>query len=364
MALSCGIIGLPTVGKTTLFNLLTRAGLETAVFMTGKTSTHTQLAIIPDERVDFLTEVFQPKKKTYATLEVTDVPGLVKGSSQGKGLGNDFLAAVQECDALIHVVRAFENDAIPHVEGSLDIIRDLETINLELLFADLQLIEKRVNRINCGKKIDPEQEQELRALEKCQGFLEEEKPLQQAELTVAEKQSLKHIQFLTEKPMILVINVDEKQLVERDYPGRTGVLDYAQERGLPLLEICLQMEVEIQELSSEDQELFLADLNIKEAGVTRLAQVVYHRLGLISFITVGEDEVRAWTISNGLTAKQAAGKVHSDMERGFIRAEVVAFKDFKEWGSLSKVKEKGLSRLEGKEYVVQDGDIINFRFNV
>ncbi|MGI6553787.1 MAG: redox-regulated ATPase YchF [Bacillota bacterium] len=364
MALSCGIIGLPLVGKTTLFNLLTRAGLETSGFMTGKTSTHTQLAIIPDERIDFLAEVFQPKKKIYANLEVTDVPGLVQGSSQGKGLGNEFLTAVQECDALIHVVRAFENDDVPHVEAYSDIIRDLETVNLELLFADLQLIEKRLNRIKSGKKIKLEQQEELRALEKCQRVLEEEKPLEQIELTEAEKQALKHIQFLTEKPMILVVNVDEKQLVEGDYPGKAQVWEYAREKGLPLLEICLQMELEIQELSSEDQALFLADLPIKESGVARLAQVVYQRLGLISFMTVGEDEVRAWTIPRGLTAKQAAGKVHSDMERGFIKAEVVAFKDFREWGSFSKVKEKGLSRLEGKDYIVQDGDIINFRFNV
>lgn len=364
MALSCGIIGLPTVGKTTLFNLLTKAGLATSGFMTGKTSTHTQLAQIPDERIDFLAEMYKPKKVTYATLEVTDVPGLVRGASQGMGSGNEFLTAVQEVDALIHVVRAFENENIIHVENSIDIMRDVETINLELLFADLQLIEKRISRINQAKKKTKEHQLELAALEKLQTAFEEEKPLSQIQLSDEERDCLRHIRFLTEKPMILVINVDEAQLVNQDYEQRDAILAYAEEKGLPLLEVCLQAEVEIDELGPEDQAMFLEDLGIKEPGIKRIARTVYEHLGLISFLTAGEDEVRAWTIKKGLTAKEAAGKIHSDIERGFIRAETVSFVDLKELGSMVKVKEKGLARLEGKDYIVQDGDIINFRFNV
>lgn len=364
MALSCGIIGLPTVGKTTLFNLLTKAGLATSDYMTGKTSTHTHLAQIPDERVDFLAKMYNPKKITYATLEVTDVPGLVRGASQGMGSGNEFLSAVQEVDALIHVVRAFKNDNVIHVDGSLDIIRDLETINLELLFADLQLIEKRINRINDNKKKLKQHAQELSALEKLQGAFEEEIPLSKIQLTEDEKEALKHIRFLTEKPMIVVVNVDEEQLVEQDYPDRQSVHQYAQEKGLPLLEVCLKAEVEIDELEPEDQTMFLEELGISEPGIKRIAKTVYEHLGLISFLTVGEDEVKAWPIPKGLNAKQAAGKIHSDIERGFIRAETVSFKDLFEHGSMAKVKEQGLARLEGKDYIVQDGDIINFRFNV
>lgn len=364
MALSCGIVGLPMVGKTTLFNLLTKAGLATSEFMTGKTDTHTHLAQIPDERVDFLARLYKPKKVTYATLEVTDVPGLVRGASQGQGSGNEFLSAVQEVDALIHVVRAFKNDHVLHVEGSLDLIRDLETINLELLFADLQLIEKRISRIQQGKKKGKENALELSALEKLQKAFEEEIPLAQIELEEGEKEALKHMRFLTDKPMIIVVNVDEEQMVSRDYSQRQAVHEYAREKGLPLLEVCLKAEVEIEELDPGDREEFMRELGIEEPGIKRIAKTVYERLGLISFLTVGEDEVKAWTIKKGLTAKQAAGKIHSDMERGFIRAETVSFRDLFELGSMAKVKEKGLARLEGKDYIVQDGDIINFRFNV
>ncbi|HHW06437.1 MAG TPA: redox-regulated ATPase YchF [Clostridia bacterium] len=364
MALSCGIVGLPMVGKTTLFNLLTKAGLATSEYMTGKTNTHTQLAQIPDERVDFLAQLYKPKKVTYATLEVTDVPGLVRGASQGMGSGNEFLSAVQEADALIHVVRAFNNGQVMHVEGSIDIIRDLETINLELLFADLQLIEKRISRINQGKKKGKENAMELSALEKLQQAFENEIPLSQIQLTEEERESLRHMRFLTAKPMIIVVNVDEEQLTNQDYPQREAVRAYAREKGLPLLEVCLKAEVEIDELDPEDRAEFMGELGIAEPGVKRIAKTVYEHLGLISFLTVGEDEVKAWTITKGLNAKQAAGKIHSDIERGFIRAETVSFTDLFELGSMAKVKEKGLARLEGKDYIVQDGDIINFRFNV
>ena len=364
MALSCGIIGLPTVGKTTLFNLLTNAKLETSNFMTGKTTTHTRTAKIPDERVDKLAELYNPKKVTYATLEITDVPGLVKGSSKGMGSGNEFLQGVREADALIHVARAFSKPEILHIEGSIDILRDLETVNLELLFADLQLIENRINRIEGQKKVTQEHRTELSGLKKIQEVLEAEKPITQAGLTESENQLLRHTQFLTSKPMILVINLDEDQLIAQSYPNRKAILEYAALRAIPLLEVSVLVEEEISELSIEDQVIFLEDLGIEEPGINKIAKTVYQELGLISFLTAGEDEVKAWTIAAGLNAKQAAGKIHSDIEKGFIRAETVGFNDLMELGSMVKVKEKGLARLEGKDYLVKDGDIINFRFNV
>ncbi len=332
--------------------------------MTGKTTTHTRTAKIPDERIDKLAEMYNPKKVTYATLEITDVPGLVKGSSQGMGSGNEFLQGVREADALIHVARAFKKPNIIHVDGSIDILRDLETVNLELLFADLQLIENRIARINSQKKATKEHQIELSGLEKMQEILEAEKPIGQAGLTEDEAELLKHTQFLTGKPMILVINLDEDQLAAKDYPNRTGILEYAAIRAIPLLEASILAEEEISELSLEDQVFFLEDLGIEEPGINKIAKTVYQELGLISFLTAGEDEVRAWTIAAGLNAKQAAGKIHSDIEKGFIRAETVSFDDLIEMGSMSKVKEKGLARLEGKDYLVKDGDIINFRFNI
>lgn len=364
MALSCGIIGLPVVGKTTFFNLLTNAQVETSQFFSGKTSTNFHLATIPDDRIDFLAGMYKPKKTTYATLEVTDVPGLVRGSSQGQGAGNEFLTAIREVDALIHIVRAFRNENVLHVDGSIDLLRDLETVNLELLFADLQLIEKRIERINTAKKKTKEHELELAAMLKCKDALESEKHIYQVDLSEDERQVLRHITFLTEKPMIIVVNLDEEQLAEREFPQQREVEAYAREREIPMLAICAKVEAELNELGPEDQAVFMEELGITEPGIKRLAQVVYDRLGLISFLTAGEDEVRAWTIKKGLNAKQAAGKIHSDIERGFIRAEVVAFNDLKELGSMAKVKEKGLARLEGKDYIVQDGDIINFRFNI
>lgn len=351
-------------GKTTFFNLLTREHKETSQFYTGKTATSTEVAPIPDPRIEFLSQMYKPKKTTFATLEVTDVPGLVRGASQGEGTGNKFLAAVREADALIEVVRAFKNDRVLHVDGSVDPLRDIETLHLELLFADLQLVETRIERIKSGKKITKENEIELAAMQKCQAVLMEEKPTSQADLTEEEKAALRHIAFLSGKPMVLVVNVDEEQLAAGDYPGRAEVQAYAAERDMPVLEVCAQVEAELNDLPPEDQQAFMAELGISDSGIARLARAVYHRLGLISFLTAGEDEVRAWTIRAGISAKSAAGKIHSDIERGFIRAEVVKYDHLRELGSMAKVKEKGLAMLEGKEYIVQDGDIINFRFNV
>ena len=364
MALSCGIIGLPMVGKTTFFNLLTGMGAETSAFFSGKTATNTGHAYIPDERVDYLSTMFKPKKTTFAQVEIIDIPGLVRGSSQGQGSGNEFLYAVREADLLAHIVRAFEDNEILHAEDTLDIMRDIATIEMELLFADLQLIETRLSRINSGHKKKLEHPKEEEVLKKCQTLLLEEKPLKLMAWTEDETEALKHITFLTNKPMLIIINIDENQLMANDFPHKAEVLDYCEHQGYQLLTVCAKSEEEIQQLVQEDQELFLNELGITESGVRRMAKALYAQLGLISFLTAGEDEVKAWTIKKDLIAKKAAGKIHSDIERGFIRAETVAFADLKKAGSMAAARDKGCFRLEGKEYLVKDGDIINFRFNV
>jgi len=364
MSLNCGLIGLPMVGKTTIFNLLTGAGAETSNFLTGKTETNTGVARLPDSRVDFLSNMYKPRKTTYAQIHFSDVPGLVRGSSQGQGVGNQFLSAIRNVDMLVHVVRAFENGSVPHVEDSINPLRDIETIHMELLFADMEIVERRIERIKSGKKVKKENQLELAVLEKCLGALESEQAISQLALSEDEKQVLKNYSFLTEKPMLLVINTDEQQFRAQDYPYKKELIAYTTEKGLPVLVISGRIEMEISQLPEEDKELFMADLGISQSGIDRLARASYEHLGLISFFTVGEDEVKAWTIQRGTDAKRAAGKIHSDIERGFIKAEVVKYADLREAGSMARVKEKGLFRLEGKEYIVDDGDIINFRFNV
>lgn len=364
MALSCGIIGLPMVGKTTFFNLLTNAGIETSAYFTGKTSTNTGHARIPDQRLEYLTEMFKPKKTTYAQIEVIDVPGLVQGASQGKGTGNEFLTAIRDADALAQIVRAFENEDVLHVEDGIDPIRDIEIINTELLFADLQLIETRLSRISSGQKKKLENPLEEVCLKKCQACLEEEKPLSSLELDEEEQEALRHITFLTNKPMLILINLDEDQLASGNFPQAAELKSYCDQHGYELLTVSAKMEEEIAQLPKEEQEIFLQELNLESTGMDRMAKALYRQLGLISFLTAGEDEVRAWPIPKGLSAKAAAGKIHSDIQRGFIRAETVAFSDLKNYGSMAATKEQGRFRLEGKEYIVKDGDIINFLFNV
>ncbi len=367
MALSCGIVGLPITGKTTFFNLLTQAEAETSNFFSGKTSTNKGMAYVPDARIDCLSKVFKPKKTTYAQIEIIDIPGLVEGSSQGQGTGNEFLASVRDVDILAHILRAFNNPDIMHVAGDINLKRDVQIIQNELLLADLQLIETRLNRIleAKGKKRKLENVLEEPVLLKCQAALEEEKPIETLNLSQEEKDAISHITLLTQKPVILVINVDDKQLAAESFPGKDELYDYCKSQGMtPPLVICAQIEEEINQLEPEERATFLTDLGIKTPGINRLAQALYAKLGLISFLTAGEDEVRAWTIKDGLSAKAAAGKIHSDIERGFIRAETVAFADFLAAGSMAGAREKGCFRLEGKEYIVADGDIINFRFNV
>ncbi len=364
MALSCGIIGLPMVGKTTFFNLLTQAGIQTSGFFSGKTATNIGHSTIPDERLDFLTNLFHPKKTTFAQIEVIDIPGLVQGSSQGQGTGNEFLTSIRNTDVLAHIVRAFDNKNVPHVQDTLDLMRDINTINMELLFADLQLIETRLTRINTGNKKKLEHPKEEEALKKCQSLLEQEKPLNQLELTEEEAEALKHITFLTNKPMLIVLNLDETQLAQNDYPQKEAVEAYCQEHDLELLTVSAKVEEEIQELPKDERHVFMEELGIATSGINRMAKALYKQLGLISFLTAGEDEVRAWPITKGITAKVAAGKIHSDIERGFIRAETIAFAQLQEVGTMTAARDKGFFRLEGKEYIVKDGDIINFRFNV
>ncbi|MBF7082484.1 redox-regulated ATPase YchF [Desulfallas sp. Bu1-1] len=362
--LTSGIIGLPMVGKTTLFNLVTSSGLETSNYLTGKTEINVGMATVPDPRVDFLSRVYKPRKTTYAQIQFSDVPGLVRGASEGKGVGNRFLDGIRNADLLVHVVRAFNNRDVPHVDGNIDPMRDIETINLELLLADMDLVEKRIQRIETGKKIKKEQAGELAVLRKCLEALENEVTVHNMELTDAERALLVNYSFLTDKPMILVINTGEDQLRAGSYPGMEKVREYADQKGIILLEVSGQIEMEISRLDEDDRREFMEDLGLKEPGIDRLARAAYDTLGLISFFTVGEDEVKAWTISEGTNAKSAAGKIHSDLERGFIRAEVVAYDDLQQLGSMSRVKEKGLARLEGKDYIIKDGDILNIRFNV
>lgn len=353
------------VGKTTLFNLVTGAGLETSNYLTGKTEVNVAMAKVPDPRVDFLARLYQPKKTTYAEIQFSDVPGLVRGASLGQGIGNHFLDGIRHADLLVHVVRAFHNNNVPHADGSVDIMRDIETIDLELLLADMDLVEKRIQRIKAGKKVKKEQYQELEVLQKCLEALENEMTVQQLNLSPAERELLVNYRFFTDKPLILVLNTDEEQLRSGNYPDRDKVRAYARQKGITSLEISGLMEMEIGQLEDQqDRREFMEDLGLSEPGIDKLTRAAYHTLGLISFFTVGEDEVKAWTIEQGMNAKNAAGKIHSDLERGFIRAEVVAYQHLQELGQMSKVKEKGLARLEGKDYVVEDGDIMNIRFNV
>jgi len=360
---SCGIIGLPMVGKTTVFNLLTGTRKETSKFFTGKTESNQGLAAVRDRRVDFLANLYRPRKTTYAQIEFVDVPGLVRGASEGLGVGNTFLDGIRQVDALVHVVRAFAAD-LEHVEGSVDPLRDVHTIAYELLMADVSFVDKRLSRLNEGKKRSAQTEQEIELLTRILTHLESEQPFSTFALLPEEEKLLTSYTFLTGKPLIMVVNLDDEQFVTGTYPRKEELQSYAEERGLPLLEMSANTELEVSELDGPERNEFLAELKLDVPGIDRVARASYQVLGLISFFTVGEDEVRAWTVRAGTTAKQAAGKIHSDLERGFIRAEVMRYADLESYGSAVKLKEKGLVSLEGKDYIVSDGDICSIRFNV
>ena len=358
-----GLIGLNQTGKTTLFSLLT--GKESSGSLTGgKGAANIGTCTVPDERVDFLSQLYKPKKTTYAKIELTDIAGFsVSDDVQSSGASR-FLNDVRNCDALVHVLRAFESENVIHDSGSIDPARDREAVETEMLFADLEMIEKRIGRIKSGKKVTKENEIEIALLEKCYDWLENGGSILDMEMSEQERIFTRSFAFLTEKPRLAVINLDETEWKSKKWPNREALDALCKKLNIPIMELCGDMELEISRLSQEDRELFMEDMGITQPGIAVLAKAVYSLLGLISFLTIGGDEVRAWTIENGTVAKSAAGKIHTDIERGFIRAEVVKSSDFRELGTMQKVKEKGLFRLEGKEYVVVDGDIIDFRFNV
>ena len=357
-----GIIGLNQTGKTTLFDLLT-GKKDGSAAAGGKGSSNVGTGLVPDERIDFLSGLYKPKKTTYAKIELTDVAGFsVSGDSHGSA--TKFLNDVRPCDALVHVIRAFESGVVVHDLETIDPARDLEAVETEMLFADLEMIEKRVGRIKAGKKITKENAEELELLERCYEWLEKGGSILEMSLSDDERTAIRNFAFLTEKPRLAVVNLDESQWESKQWPGQDALRSLCEKLNIPLLELCVEMELEISRLPEDDKQLFMEDMSIGQPGVAVLARAVYGLLGLISFLTTGEDEVRAWTIEKGTNARKAAGKVHSDIERGFIRAEVVKYDSIHELGSMAKVKEKGLFRLEGKEYIVVDGDIINFRFNI
>ncbi|MYL50714.1 redox-regulated ATPase YchF [Halobacillus litoralis] len=365
MALTAGIVGLPNVGKSTLFNAITQAGALSANYPFATIDPNVGIVEVPDSRLDKLTELVNPKKTVPTAFEFTDIAGIVKGASKGEGLGNQFLSHIRQVDAICHVVRAFEDENITHVSGQVDPITDIETINLELILADLETVSKRMDRVaKMARQKDKEAVAEYAVLEKLKEALEEETPARAVEFSSDQEKIVKGLHLLTSKPILYVANVSEDEIGEADNDRVKQIREFAAKENAEVIVVCAKIESEIAELDSEEKEEFLEDLGIEESGLDQLIKATYNLLGLATYFTAGEQEVRAWTFKEGMTAPQAAGIIHTDFERGFIRAETVSYDDLVDAGSMAVARDRGRVRLEGKEYLVKDGDVIHFRFNV
>lgn len=360
-----GIVGLPNVGKSTMFNSITKAGAECANYPFCTIEPNVGMVAVPDERLDNLAKLYNPDKVTHAVIEFVDIAGLVKGASKGEGLGNKFLSHIREVDAICEVVRCFEDSNIVHVDGNINPLRDIETINLELIFADIETVQKRKDKTIKMLKADKKYQAELDALNKLSEALEQGKSARSVELTDEEKDMLKDLFLLTSKPIIYIANVNENQLSNTDNDENINkVRELAKQEHTKCIPLCAKIEEELSTLEDSDKQEMLEALGLKESGLDTVIRESYDLLGLMSFLTAGEPEVRAWTIKKGTKAPEAAGKIHSDIQRGFIKAEIVSYDDLMKEGSMVTAKEKGLVRSEGKEYIMQDGDIVLFKFNV
>ena len=366
MSLTAGIVGLPNVGKSTLFNAITNQKILAENYPFATIEPNVGVVTVPDERMDKLKEMYNPERFIPTAYEFTDIAGLVKGASKGEGLGNKFLSHIREVDAIVEVVRCFDDGKIIHVEGDIDPIRDIETINLELAIADLDVINNRLERVSKKARTTKNKDDllEVEVLEKCKKSLEENKPIRQINLSEEEQKVIKSYSFLTQKPIIYLANIKESELGQQENEYVAQVKEYADKEKARVVSLCAKVEEELSELTEEDKKEMLEGLGIDISGLDKLIKATYDILGLATYFTVGKDEVRAWTFKKGMNAKECAGIIHTDFEKGFIRAEVISYEDLIKYGSEIKVKEAGKARLEGKDYIMQDGDICHFRFNV